>query len=170
MATPGRSQALREVSQYLGVRGSDRALRLEERAYRSLFGRYGRDNWRYWAISPFRDMLAIRLVWGRDDVLENLRIAMLLEAVGQGPQRYCICFDDSDEDFSDDHPEYYRRLQLVLYALPQERMFIYPAGGTLRGPFLHEPWLSRARAIQSRPSITDEEFTASFVPGGGVSC
>ena len=114
MATPGRSQALREVSQYLGVRGSVRALRLEERAYRSLFGRYGRDNWRYWAISPSRDMLAIRLAWGRDDVLENLRIAMLLEAVGQGPQRYCICFDDSDEDFSDDHPEYYRRLQLVL--------------------------------------------------------
>ena len=49
-------------------------------------------------------------------------------------------------------------------------MFIYLADGILRGPFLHEPWLSRARAIQSRPSITDEEFAASFVPGGGVSC
>ena len=94
---------------------------------------------------------------------------MLLEAVGQGPQRYCIRFDDSDEDFSDDHPEYYRRLQLVLYALPQERMFIYPTGGTLKGPFLHEPWLSRAKTIQSHPSITEEEFAASFVPGGGVS-
>ena len=114
-------------------------------------------------------MLAIFLGWGPRDFVDNLRIAMLMEAVGLGPQRYCICFDDSDEDFSDDHLEYYRRLQLVLYALPQERMFIYPAGGTLRGPFLHEPWLSRARAIQSHPSITAEEFAASFVPGGGVS-
>ena len=170
MATSRRSRALREVSQYLGARGSARALRFEECAYRSLFGRYERDNWRYWTISSSRDLLAIRLSLGPSDVIENLGIAMMMEAIGQGPQRYCICFDDSDEDFSDDHPEYYRRLQLVLYALPQERMFIYPAGGTLRGPFLHEPWLSRARVIQSRPSITDEEFAASFVPGGGVSC
>ena len=114
-------------------------------------------------------MLAIRLAWGRDDVLENLRIAMLLGAVGQGPQRYCIHFEDTDDKFSHDYPEYYCLLQLVLYALPQERMFIYPASSTLRGPFLHEPWLSRARAIHSHPSITAEEFAASFVPGGGVS-
>ena len=114
MATPGRSQALREVSQYLGVRGSDRALRLEERAYRSLFGRYERDSWHYWAISPSRDMLAICLGWGPDDLIDNLRIAMLMEAVGLGPQRYCIRFDDTDDDF----PGVYRMLQLVLYALP----------------------------------------------------
>ena len=48
-------------------------------------------------------------------------------------------------------------------------MFIYPAGATLRGPFLHEPWLSRARAIHSHPAITAGEFAASFDPGGGVS-
>ena len=169
MAISRRSQALREVSQYLGARGSDRALRFEERAYRSLFGRYERDSWRHWAISPSRDMLSICLAWGPDDVIENLRIAMLMEAVGQGPQRYCIHFEDTDDEFSDDYPRFYCLLQLVLYTLPQERIFLYPAGGTLRGPFLHEPWLSRARAIQSHPSITAEEFAASFVPGGGVS-
>ena len=114
-------------------------------------------------------MLAIRLAWGLDDVIENLRIAMLMEAVGQGPQRYCIHFEDTDDEFSDDYPRFYHLLQLVLYALPQERMFIYPAGATLRGPFLHEPWLSRARAIQSRPSITEEEFAASFVPSARAS-
>ena len=130
-----------------------------------MFGCYERDSWHYWAISPSRDMLAIRLAWGLDDVIENLRIAMLMEAVGQGPQRYCIRFDDIDDDF----PGVYRMLQLVLYALPQDRMFIYPAGSILRGPFLHEPWLSRARAIQSRPSITEEEFAASFVPSARVS-
>ena len=94
-------------------------------------------------ISPSHDMLAICLGWGPDDLIDNLRIAVLMEAVGLGPQRYYICFDDS----SDDSSKYYRMLQLVLYALPQERMFIYPAGSILRGPFLHEPWLSRARAI-----------------------
>ena len=113
-------------------------------------------------------MLAIRL-WGPNDLIGNLKIAMLMEAVGLGPQRYCIHFDDIDDGFSDDYPEYYHRLQLVLYALSQERMFIYPAGATLRGPFLHEPWLSRARAIQSRPSITEEEFAASFVPSARAS-
>ena len=169
MATSRRSQALREVSQYLGAQGSARALRFEERAYRSLFGRYERDNWRYWTISPSRDLLAIRLSLGPSDVIENLGIAMMMEAVGQGPQRYCIHFEDTDDEFSDDYPGFYRLLQLVLYTLPQERIFLYPAGGTLRGPFLHEPWLSRARAIQPHPSITAEEFAASFVPGGGVS-
>ena len=169
MATSRRSHALCEVAQYLGARGLDRALRLEECAYRSLFGYYERDSWRYWTISPSRDLLAIRLSLGPSDVLENLGIAMMMEAVGQGPQRYCIHFEDTDDEFSDDYPGFYRLLQLVLYALPQERMFIYRAGATLRGPFLHEPWLSRARAIQSHPSITVEEFAASFVPGGGVS-
>ena len=114
-------------------------------------------------------MLAIFLGWGPEDVIENLKIAMLMEAVGQGPQRYCIHFEDTDDEFSDDYPGFYCLLQLVLYALPQERMFIYPTGATLRGPFLHEPWLSRARAIQSRPSITEEEFAASFVPSARAS-
>ena len=63
-------------------------------------------------------MLAIRLGWGPDDVIDNLRIAMLMEAVGLVPHRYCIHFDDTDDDLSDDYPEYYRLLQLVLYALP----------------------------------------------------
>ena len=126
MATSRRSQALREVSQYLGDPGSVRALRFEERAYRSLFGRYERDSWHYWTISPSRDMLVILLAWGPDDVIENLRIAMLMEAVEQGPQRYCIHFEDTDDEFSNDYPRFYRLLQLVLYALPLEQMFIDP--------------------------------------------
>ena len=157
------------MSQYLGARGSARALQFEERAYRSLFGCYERDSWHYWPISPSWDMLAIRLAWGPDDVIENLRIAMLMESVGQGPQRYCIHFEDTDDEFSDDYPGFYCLLQLVLYALPQERIFLYPVGVTLRGPFLHEPWLSRARAIQSHPLITEEEFAASFVPSAMAS-
>ena len=87
-----------------------RALQFEERAYKLLFSHYERNSWHYWAISPSRDMLAIRLGWGPDDVIDNLRIAMLMEAVGLGPQRYCIHFDDTDDDFSDNYSEYYRML------------------------------------------------------------
>ena len=163
MATLRRSQALHEVSQYL--RDPARALQFEEHTYRMMFGHYERNNWRYWAISPSSDMLAIRLGWGPDDLIDNLRIAMLMEAVGLGPRRYCIRFDDTYDDF----PEVYRLLQLVSYALPQVQMFIYPAGSILRGPFLHEPLLFRARAIQSRPSLTEEEYVASFVPSAMVS-
>ena len=141
MATSRTSQALREVSQYL--RDPERALQFEEHTYRMMFGHYERHNWRYWAINPSCDMLAVCLGWGPCDFIDNLRIAMLMEAVGIGPQRYCICFDDTFDDFL----EVYRLLKLVLYELLQERMFIYPAGSILRGLFLHEPWLSRAKVI-----------------------
>ena len=125
-----------------------------------MFGHYERRSWRHWAISPSRDILAICLGWGPSDLIDNLSIAMLMEAIGIGPQRYCICFDDTSDDFL----EVYHLLQLVLYALPQERLFVYPSSSILRGLFLHEPWLARARAIQSRPSLTKEEYIASFVP------
>ena len=79
---------------------------------------------------------------------------MLMEAIGVGPQCYCIFFYPS--------PDIYRNFKLVLYSLPQEKIFIYPTDAKLKGPFLHEPWLW-AKAIQSRPSLTKEEYVASFV-------
>ena len=78
-----------------------------------------------------RDMLAIHL-WGPLSLIDNLWIAMLMEVVKVKPQQYCIYFDDS--------LEFYNMFQLILYSLLQERMFLYPAGSTLGGPFLHEPW------------------------------
>ena len=146
------SQALQEISQSL--RNPQRALHFEYYTYTMMFGHYDCRNWRYWQLSPSRDMLAIHL-WGRDDLIDNLRIAMLMEVVGIEPQRYCIYYDDS--------PEFYNLLQLVLYALPQERIFLYPTGSIIGGPFLHEPWLARARAIQYHPSLTKEEYAVSFV-------
>ena len=97
------SQALRKMSQTL--RDPERALRFEEYTYTMMFGHYKHRNWRYWAISPSWDMLAICL-WEPDDVIDNLSIAMLMEAVGIGPWRYCIYFDDS----FDDSPEFYHLL------------------------------------------------------------
>ena len=112
MATLRTSQALCKVSQYL--RDPERALRFEAYTYTMMFGCYERRNWRYWAINPSHDMLAIHLGWGPRDFIDNLRIALLMEGLGIGPQRYCICFDDTFDDF----PEVYCLLQLVLYALP----------------------------------------------------
>ena len=92
MTTLRTSQALQEMSQFL--RHSQRVLHFEDYTYTMMFGHYDRHNWRYWMTSPSRDMLAIRL-WGPDELIDNLRITMLIEAVAIGPQRYCICFDDS---------------------------------------------------------------------------
>ena len=110
----------------------------ERHTYVMIFGHYSRRNWRHWQLSPSWDMLAIHFV-SHLSFLDNLRIAMLMESVGVGPQRYCICFDPSSDT--------YRKLKLFLYSLPQEKMFIYPANARLEGPFWHEPWLSRAKAI-----------------------
>ena len=99
-------------------------------------------------------MVAV-LFWGPLSLIDNLRIAMLMEAVGVGPQCYYIYFEDS--------PSFYSMFKLILYSLPQEKMFLYPASTTLGGSFLQEPWLSRARDIQSHPSLTQEEYVASFV-------
>ena len=95
------SQALREMSQRL--RDPKRTLRFEEYTHTMMFGRYDRCNWQYWATTSSCDMLAI-CIWGPDDLIDNLKIAMLMETVGIGPQRYCICFDDTSDDF----PEVYR--------------------------------------------------------------
>ena len=95
------------------------------------------------------------LFWGPPSLIDNLRIAMLMGAVGVGPQHYCICFEDS--------LAFYSMFKLILYSLSQEKMFLYPVDARLGGPFLHEPWLSKARAIHAHPSIIEEEYGASFV-------
>ena len=152
MATWNASQALREVNQFL--QGDPWSLFFfETHAYMEMFGHWRRRDGSLWQLSPSRDMLAIRL-WSPCTFSKNLRIAMLMEAVGQGPQRYCIVCDFL--------PGAYKLLKYILYVLPHERMFLYPIGATLGGPFLHEPWLSRAQALQARPSITKEEYEANF--------
>ena len=153
MTTLRTSHALQEMSQIL--KDPQSLLHFERYTYTMMFGHYSCRNWQHWQLGPLWDMLAIHL-WGPLALIDNLWIAMLMEVVGVGgPQCYCIYFDDS--------PEFYNMFQLILYSLLQERMFLYPAGSTLGGPFLHEPLLSRAGAIQSCPSLTEEEYVASFV-------
>ena len=80
---------------------------------------------------------------------------MLMQAIGSGPHHYCIVFNSS--------PHFYTKIKLILYSLLQEKMFLYPIDARLEGPFLHEPWLSRDRVIHAHPSLTEEEYVASFV-------
>ena len=87
--------------------------------------------------------------------IENLRIAMFKEGIGIGPERYCVYVAPGGN--------FERKLQLIMTYLPAEKMFLYPPGSRLGGPFLVEPWLSRGRTLMARPSISDREFQEKFV-------
>ena len=91
------SQALQETSQIL-QQDSESLLCFEDYMYTMTYGHYSRHNWQYWQLSPSRDMLAIHL-WGPLALIDNLRIAMLMEVVGVGPHRYYIYFEDSLESY-----------------------------------------------------------------------
>ncbi len=118
------------------------------------FGYWGRGLGRQWRPNPSKDMIDGQL-FGQESLLNNLRVTMLKEAVGLGPQRYCIFFNHA--------PEFYSKLKLIMSSLPQEKMFLYPSTARLEGPFLQELWLSRGRAISARPSLTFDEYHGNFI-------
>ena len=91
MTTPNTSQALQEMSQIL-QRDPESLIAFEQYIYVMMYGHYSRKNWRHWQLIPTRDILAIQFC-SHLSFLDNLQIDMLMEAVGVGPQRYCISFD-----------------------------------------------------------------------------
>ena len=99
-------------------------------------------------------MTCVQLCTHLSDIADNLKVALLKEAIGLVPSQYCIVH----------HPErkFPKQLKTIMFFLPLEKMFLYPASGTLGGPFLQEPWLSQGRDIASRTSITFTEFLAAF--------
>ena len=103
MTAPNASQALQEILK----RDPQSLIVFERYTYVMIFGHNSCSNWRHWQISPFWDMLAIHFV---SHFLDNLHIAIMMEAIGVGPWRYCICFDPSTDT--------YRKLKLLLYSLP----------------------------------------------------
>ena len=98
-------------------------------------------------------MICIQL-FGQHWLLQSLRVAMLKEVVGVGPQRYCIVFNGA--------PNFFSKLKMILAYLPIEKMFLYPAPESLGGPFLQEPWLSQGQLLCSHPSISCKEYIANF--------
>ena len=112
-----------------------------------------------WRTRSAGDITCVDLSWS-PFLLGSLRIAMLKEAIGIAPQRYCVV------GYRDDG--FFHRLLLLLTCLPEEKIFLHDyftasVGPLLGGPFLREPWLSRGQTIQTRPTITHGEFLESFV-------
>ena len=88
----------------------------------------------------------------RENVLSNLKLAMLKEFVGLGPQYYYV-IKSYNLDFES-------LLMLVLHYLPKEKFCIYPENESLRGPFLYEPWKFLGQRICNRPTISLERYLA----------
>ena len=68
----------------------------------------------------------------RENFWDNLGLAMLKEAMGLGPQHYCI-IQSYNLDFEN-------LLMLTLHYLPKIKFCMYPEDETLGGPFLYTPW------------------------------
>ena len=85
-----------------------------------------------------------------ENVLDNLSLAIFKEAVGLGPQCYCI-LQSHNADFES-------FLLLALHYLPREKFCIYPEDDVLVGPFVHTPWIDLGRDLCSRPTISIETF------------
>ena len=67
----------------------------------------------------------------RENVLSNLKLAMLKETVGLGPQYYYV-IRSYNLDFES-------ILMLILHYLPKDKFCIYPEDESFRGPFLYAP-------------------------------
>ena len=153
MSTDNEEQALYKLSQIL--RRDDEIRRnFEGAASLATFG-FGEPGQMpdMWKSNESKDMICIQL-FGQHSLLQNLKIAMLKEAAGVGPQQYCIFFNSA--------PSFFSKLKMIMAYLPIEKMFLYPAQESLGGPFLQEPWLSRGQLLCSRPSISCEEYISNF--------
>ena len=90
------------------------------------------------AVNPFsRDWINLDGITfvnfrNRENVWDNLGLAMLKEAIGLGPQCYCII-----QSYSLDFESL---LMLTLLYLPKQKFCIYLEDETLGGPFLYTPW------------------------------
>ena len=153
MAASNQGQALQEMGKYLKV-NKNSYTRFVNRAHRIVFPKKVDYQVSPWSVSPSEDLARIHLTTHFTILSANVKVYILKEAIGLGPNRYCIVFSHN--------PGFYSYLKMVMSFLPQEKMFFYPAGTTLGGPFLVEPWLSRGRALCSRPSLTFDEFHDAF--------
>ena len=75
----------------------------------------------------YRDILRVTL-WGRDHFQNNIRLAMVCEALGLDPRIYCI--------IRTLYPAFSEWVFLLTQFLPHQKMYFYPFFGLpLRGPF-----------------------------------
>ena len=86
----------------------------------------------------------------RENVLNNLSLAVLKEMLGMGLRQYCIVRSYNREFKS--------FLILALHYLPRDKICMYPRHETLLGSFLYSPWRELGRKICSRPSIYEDAY------------
>ena len=153
MEEPNQIQALYEAGQFLRS-NEDARTNFEHTLHRGVFMDEHLLEDGLWKTNSSKTMTCIQ-TYGYCYLYCNIRIAMIKEGLGIGPERYCVAFNRS--------PTFYSKLKLLMNYLPREKMFLYPSSARLEGPFLHEPWLSRGREIRSHPSITLDEYLANFI-------
>lgn len=85
--------------------------------------------------------------FGDEHLERNLKLAIIGEMLGIGPNQYCI-IDSDIPDFED-------RLRLILEHLPARKICLYPPRAALGGPFSLPPWDTIGRSICGRPSLED---------------
>ena len=81
-------------------------------------------------------------VWGLEHLLNNIRLAVISEALGLGPNHYCIIRSAS--------PNFASKVLLLVRYLPHEKMSIRPIGPPLRGPFMRPLWRTIGEGISRR--------------------
>ena len=106
MSTDNEEQALYKLSQIL--RRDDDATLKEPLAFGYIWIWRTRTN-DMWKSNESKDMICIQL-FGQHLLLQNLKIAMLKEAAGVGPQQYCIFFNSA--------PSFFSKLKMIMAYLP----------------------------------------------------
>ena len=88
--------------------------------------------------------------WGRDHFRNNIRLAMVKEALGLGPRFYCI--------LRTSHPGFSQRLLLLAQFLPHQKFYLYPHFGLPpRGPFNFSAHTREVSAAISQRILPTEE-------------
>ena len=89
-------------------------------------------------------------VWGHNHFRNNVRVAMIEEALGLGPRYYYILRSEL--------PEFSDRVYLLAQFLPHEKFVLHPAWGPpLGGPFSNSPQAIEMGAAISARRIPLEE-------------
>ena len=90
-------------------------------------------------------------LWGRDHFKNNVQAAMVCEALGLGPQYYCI--------MRSGHPGFAEQAFLLIQFLHHSKMYLYPHFGLpLRGPFDFSPHTREIRDAMSQHVIPFAEM------------
>ena len=92
----------------------------------------------------------------RENVIENLSLAVFKKMVGLGSQWYCIVRSYNQEFKS-------FLLLVDLHYPPKEKFCVYPKDETLSRLFLCAPWIDLGRNLCSLPSLTFDEYHSNFV-------